>query len=469
MKPETIIALASGAGRAGVAVIRISGPDAGAALQALTGRDLPQPRVATREAFCDPRSGLSLDDGLALWFPGPASFTGEDVAELHVHGGPAVIAAVIDAALSVPGVRPAEPGEYTRRAFEHGKLDLAEAEGLADLVDAETEGQRRQALRQRRGALSGVYEGWRGRLIEAAALIEAEIDFPDEDLPGALAQRAGPLLQALADDMGRHLDDAHRGERIRDGFRIAIIGPPNAGKSSLLNALAQREAAIVSDIPGTTRDVVEVRLVLAGYPVWIADTAGLREAADAIEAEGVRRALARAEEADLRILAVDFREDGSQLAAQFLRRAGDIWLRTKIDLYVETRTPEELAELRKRYYSATYQRIERTDPPQLVRPWPTPFSVREEGSVEMLIEMLSLEITHVLAREEAPVLTRARHRRLVEAARAALQRAIPALDQGPELAAEDVRAAADQIGRLTGRIDVEDLLGEIFSSFCIGK
>lgn len=468
MKPETIIALASGAGRAGVAVIRLSGPDAGAALTALTGRAPPKPRVATREAFLDPRTGVSLDDGLALWFPGPASFTGEDVAELHVHGGPAVIAAVIDAALSLPGVRPAEPGEYTRRAFEHGKLDLAEAEGLADLVDAETEGQRRQALRQRRGALSGVYEGWRGRLIEAAALIEAEIDFPDEDLPGALAQRAGPLLQALADDMGRHLDDSHRGERIRDGFRVAIIGPPNAGKSSLLNALAQREAAIVSDIPGTTRDVVEVRLVLAGFPVWIADTAGLREAADAIEAEGVRRALARAEEADLRILAVDFREDGSQLAAQVLR-PGDVWLRTKIDLHVETRTPEELAELRKRYYSAPSQRIERTDPPQPRMPRPTPFSVREEGGVEMLVEMLSLQIAHVLGREEAPVLTRARHRRLVEAARAALLRAIPALDLGPELTAEDVRAASDQVGRLTGRIDVEDLLGEIFSSFCIGK
>ena len=225
MKPETIIALASGAGRAGVALIRRSGPDAGPALRALTGRDLPKPRVATREAFCDPRTGLSLDDGLALWFPGPASFTGEDVAELHVHGGPAVIAAVIAAALSLPGVRPAEPGEYTRRAFEHGKLDLAEAEGLADLVDAETEGQRRRPA-PAPGALSAVYEGWRGRLIEAAALIEVEIDFPDEDLPGALAQRAGPLLESLADDMAAHLDDAHRGERIRDGFRIAIIGRP---------------------------------------------------------------------------------------------------------------------------------------------------------------------------------------------------------------------------------------------------
>src|SRR5215510_14446044 len=258
MKRDTIVALASGVGRAGVAVIRLSGPGAGPTLLALTERDLPKPRRAARRAFCHPETELSLDDGIAVWFPAPASFTGEDVAELHVHGGPAVIAAMIGACLTQRGVRIADPGEYTRRAFENGKLDLAEAEGLADLVDAETEGQRRQALRQRRGALSAVYDGWRERLIEAAALIEAEIDFPDEELPDALAQRAGPLLASLAADIGRHLDDAHRGERIRDGYRVAIIGPPNAGKSSLQNALAQREAAIVSDIPGTTRDVVEI-------------------------------------------------------------------------------------------------------------------------------------------------------------------------------------------------------------------
>jgi tRNA modification GTPase len=470
MKPDTIVALASGAGRAGVGVIRLSGPQAGDVLGALTARDLPKPRCATREAFCDPRTGLSLDDGLALWFPGPHSFTGEDVAELHVHGGPAVIAAVIDACLSQHGIRLAEPGEYTRRAFENGKLDLAEAEGLADLVDAETEGQRRQALRQRRGALSSVYETWRARLIEAAALIEAEIDFPDEDLPGELARRAGPLLHALAADMAEHLNDSHRGERIRDGYRIAIIGPPNAGKSSLLNALAQREAAIVSDIPGTTRDVVEVRLVLAGFPVWIADTAGLREAADAIEAEGVRRALARAEEADMRILAVEASEDGSALAAEVLR-PGDIWLRTKYDLHADSpreRAAEERA--RQSYIGApTYQRIERSDPPKPLMPWPTPFSVREDVYVAMLVEMIALQVAHVLGREEAPVLTRARHRRLVEEARDALARAIAAMDQGPELAAEDVRLATTAIGRLTGRIDVEDLLGEIFASFCIGK
>ncbi len=439
MKPDTIVALASGAGRAGVAVIRLSGPAAGAALQALTARDLPKPRCATREAFCDPHTGLSLDDGLALWFPGPASFTGEDVAELHVHGGPAVIAAIIDACLTQPDVRIAEPGEYTRRAFENGKLDLAEAEGLADLVDAETEGQRRQALRQRRGALSAVYEGWRGRLIEAAALIEAEIDFPDEDLPGELSRRAGPLLQTLAADMGRHLDDAHRGERIRDGYRIAIIGPPNAGKSSLLNALAEREAAIVSDIPGTTRDVVEVRLVLAGFPVWVADTAGLREAADAIEAEGVRRALARAEEADLRIAVVEVGQDVPP-ELQGAIRGGDLLVRSKAD-QIEAHMSGDMLEV----------------------------SAVTGIGLAQLKSQLEARVAEALGREEAPVLTRARHRRLVEEARAALLRAMPALDTGAELAAEEVRVAADQIGRLTGRIDVEDLLEEIFSSFCIGK
>jgi len=439
MKPDTIVALASGAGRAGVAVIRVSGESAGDVLRALTDRELPKPRYATRMAFCAPNSGVSLDDGIALWFPAPASFTGEDVAELHVHGGQAVIASIIDAALSLRGVRLAEPGEFTRRAFENGKLDLAEAEGLADLVDAETEAQRRQALRQRRGALSAIYEGWRERLIEAAALIEAEIDFPDEELPDALSQRASPLLASLAADMGAHLDDAHRGERIRDGYRIAIIGPPNAGKSSLLNALAKREAAIVSDIPGTTRDVVEVRLVLAGYPVWIADTAGLREAADAIEAEGVRRALARAEEADLRIGVVEIGTEPSPALMAALE-PNDIIVHSKADT-LPGRDATDLLEV----------------------------SALTGIGLRILHTQIEERVAEALDREEAPVLTRARHRRLVEEARAALERAIPALARGPELAAEDVRVAASAIGRLTGRIDVEDLLDEIFSSFCIGK
>ncbi len=470
MKPGTIVALASGAGRAGVAVIRVSGPQAGAALEALAGA-LPPARVATLATFRDAARGEELDQGLALWFPVPASFTGEDVAELHVHGGPAIIAAIIEASLKVTGVRPAEPGEFTRRAFESGKLDLAEAEGLADLVDAETEGQRRQALRQAKGALSAIYEGWRGKLIEAAALIEAEIDFPDEDLPGALAQRAGPILEALAVDMGRHLDDSHRGERIRDGYRIAIIGPPNAGKSSLLNALARREAAIVSELPGTTRDVVEVRLVLGGFPVWIADTAGLREAADAVEAEGVRRALARAEEADLRIGLV---EGGAAIPHELQAAlcASDLLIRSKSDLH---RSAGRCAAANPGHISAANAEravLDRSvgpgssaSPPSEER-W---VSVRTGEGLDELEQAISQRVTEALAGEETPALTRARHRRLAGEARDALARGLAALAAGPELAAEEVRLAAMALGRLTGRIDVEDLLDEIFSSFCIGK
>jgi|CXWL01.1.fsa_nt_gi tRNA modification GTPase len=463
MKPDTIVALASGAGRAGVAVIRISGAEAGAALRALTGGELPPPRLATLARFRHPRGGEQLDDGLALWFPAPGSFTGEDVAELHVHGGPAVIEAMIDACLSQEGMRPAEPGEFTRRAFEHGKLDLAEAEGLADLVDAETEGQRRQALRQAKGELSAVYEGWRGQMIEAAALIEAEIDFPDEDLPGALAQRAAPILTKLAHDMGAHLAD-HRGERVRDGYRIAIIGPPNAGKSSLLNALARREAAIVSELPGTTRDVVEVRLVLGGYPVWVADTAGLREAADAVEAEGVRRALERAEEADLRLGVVEaVAEVPADLRAAL--RPSDWLIRSKGDLRNPSCSLDAECDLGPIGGSGAMDPGSPASPSSGER---RVSAVSGEGVAELERD-LAARVVEALGREEAPALTRARHRRLVEEARSALERAIPALALRPELAAEDVRLAAAALGRLTGRIDVEDLLDEIFSSFCIGK
>ncbi|HVY02534.1 MAG TPA: tRNA uridine-5-carboxymethylaminomethyl(34) synthesis GTPase MnmE, partial [Caulobacterales bacterium] len=329
---DTIFALATGAGRAGVAIVRLSGPDAGAALELMGNQALPAPRVASRRWLTDPASGAPIDDALALWFPAPASFTGEDVCELHIHGGPAVIAATLAVLGALPGLRPALPGEFTRRAFEHGKMDLTAAEGLADLVDAETEGQRRQALRQMEGGLAEIYEGWRARLIEALALYEAEIDFPDEGLPDALAARGRAVLAALASEVAAHLADAHRGERVRDGFRIAIIGPPNAGKSSLLNALTARETAIVSDIPGTTRDVVEARLVIGGFPVWIADTAGLRAARDVIEAEGVRRALARAEQSDLRIGVLD--SGAAELSIDAFSRlsAGDVLVLNKSDV-----------------------------------------------------------------------------------------------------------------------------------------
>ena len=321
---DTIIALASGSGRAGVAVIRMSGSGSAALLKGMTrmpasrsgeaGGDManvsretsatqtfPPPRRAVIRTLHDGEGGF-LDEALVLWMPGPKSYTGEDVAELHVHGGPAVVEAVIGAALATRLCRVAEPGEFTRRAFDAGRLDLTQAEAISDLIDAETEGQRRQAGRLYQGEAARVFEGWRGLLVSAMAALEASIDFPDEaDIPGEINLTALEPIEALAVDLEAALGDAGRLATVREGFRIAILGPPNAGKSSLMNRLARREAAIVSPIAGTTRDVVEVRLVLSGFPVWVADTAGLREASDAIEAEGIRRALARADEADLRI------------------------------------------------------------------------------------------------------------------------------------------------------------------------
>ena len=301
---DTIVALASGAGRAAVGVIRVSGPHTRDVLEALCG-DLPEPRQATLRRLRDPRSGVLLDRGLVLWFPAPASFTGEDMAELHVHGSRAVIREVIDAALTVVGTRLAEPGEFARRAFENGKLDLTEVEGLADLVNAETEAQRRQALAQSEGSLRTLYEGWRAELLKAQALMEAGLDFADEgDVVADVAVKSEAIVAGLLQSISHHLAD-RRGERLRDGFRVVIAGPPNAGKSSLLNALARRDVAIVSEEAGTTCDVIEVHLDLAGIPVLLIDTAGLREAQGQVEAEGVRRALARAEQADLVLFLVD--------------------------------------------------------------------------------------------------------------------------------------------------------------------
>src|SRR5690348_1626376 len=310
--------------------MRLSGPEAGAALVRLAGA-LPPPRRAVRRRFADPRTGEAIDDGMALFFPAPNSFTGEDVAELHIHGSRAVIAALIEALSAVPGLRLAEPGEFTRRAFEHGKLDLTAAEGLADLVAAETAAQRRQALRQLEGALGRLYEDWRARLLRALAHLEAAIDFPEEGLPEGLSEEVRESAATLRAEIARHLADGHRGERMRDGVSVAIIGPPNAGKSSLMNALARRDVAITSAIAGTTRDVIEVALDLGGYPIVLADTAGLRQSADSIEEEGVRRARARAAAADLRLLVLDATEPPPALPAGLMD--GDtIVILNKVDL-----------------------------------------------------------------------------------------------------------------------------------------
>ncbi len=302
---DTIFALSSGRGRAGVAVIRVSGPRATTALDALAG-EIPPPRKTVIRVLADPSSGEVLDKALMIFFQGPESFTGEDVAELHVHGGPAVIDGVVSALGALPGLRAAEAGEFTRRAFERGKLDLTEVEGLADLIEAETRAQAAQALRQSGGALRALYEGWRADLVEALALVEAALDFSDEtDVPALVERKARPVAERLRTAIGSHLHDRRRGERLRAGYTVLLAGPPNAGKSSLLNALATRDVAIVSEEAGTTRDVLEVHLDLDGLPVTVLDTAGIREAKGSIEEEGIRRTMARAADADLVFWLVD--------------------------------------------------------------------------------------------------------------------------------------------------------------------
>jgi len=442
---DTIFALATAAGRAGVAMVRLSGPEAAAALRALAGA-LPPPRVARRSIFRDPRTGDPIDDGLALFFPAPRSLTGEDVAELQVHGGRAVIAALLDCLGALPGLRPAEPGEFTRRAFFHGKLDLTAAEGVADLVAAETAAQRRQALRQLGGELGRLYEGWRARLLRAQAQLEAEIDFPEEDLPAALWAKVRDEAAFLGREIAAHLADGRRGERLRDGVAVAILGPPNAGKSSLLNALARRDVAITSEIAGTTRDVIEVDLDLGGYPVRLADTAGLRAAADTIEEEGVRRARGRAEAADLRLVLLDAtRPDEAEAVRPYLG-ADALVAVNKIDLVPGGRVAWAEA---------------------LGGDAVVPLSVVTGVGMAALLARLEAAVAERAAPGGAPLVTRARHRAALEDCLLALRRFAAA--PLPELAAEDLRAAVQALGRITGRVDVEDMLDVVFREFCIGK
>ena len=444
MKNESIYAVATAPGRAGIAVIRVSGPEAGTALRGIRGDGLPPPRKAVRSRLRDPATGEAIDDALCLWFPAPASMTGEDVAEFHVHGGHAISAALAAALGRIEGIRPAEPGEFTRRAFENGKLDLTEAEAVADLVDAETAAQRRQALRQLDGELGRLYDAWRDELTRALAHVEAHFDFPDEDLPGELMAGAKARIAGVLDAMSAHLDDGRRGERIRDGVRIAIVGPPNVGKSSLLNALAGRDAAIVAETAGTTRDVIEVHLDLGGFAAVVADTAGLREAVDAVEREGVRRALARAGDADIVIVMFDATATDPAMGIE-LGLLGDnaIAVINKIDLQRPT-TPFGVAGLRA-----------------------LEISVKTGEGLDGFLEAIRDRITNQFAVGDAPVLTRARHRATLEECAAALRGAeTSAL---PELMAEDLRLAVRALGRITGRVGVEDILDLVFAEFCIGK
>jgi tRNA modification GTPase len=433
--------LSSGAGRAGIAVIRLSGSGARRAIEALAGI-FPQPRRAHYAVLRDPQTGATLDRGLVLWFPGPASFSGEDMAEFHVHGGAAVVEAVLGALAHLSGFRPAERGEFTRRAFENGKLDLSEAEGLADLIDAETEAQRRQALFQAGGGLGRQFEDWRERLIAAMALVESALDYSDEaDAPAEPLAQAAPQFESLIAELRAALANDRRGEILREGVRVAILGAPNAGKSSLLNALARRDAAIVSDEPGTTRDIIEVKHDLDGYPFILSDTAGLREAAGAIEREGIRRALARAGEADLVLYLRDATAGDVQPQALAMSAQRVLLVWTKTDLRPPPASGEDALAI----------------------------SALTGAGLDDLRARLVATAKDVFGLGEPALITRARHRAEIERALAALEAFRGGDGKDMELLAEDLREAASALARLTGRVDVEDVLDRLFADFCIGK
>ena len=436
-RDQTIFALSSGRPPSAISMVRLSGPEAGPALTALAGK-IPVPRVATRVLLRD-GSGQPIDDAVVLWFPGPASATGEDVAEFHVHGGRAVLAALFAALSAFENVRAAEPGEFTRRAFENGKLDLTGAEALDDLIHADTDRQRRQALRQLKGMLGERARHWRAKIIEASALIAAGIDFSDEgDVSAELVAPALAKIKALLAEIEEVLAAQGQSERLRDGLVVAIAGAPNVGKSTLMNHLARREVAIVSPHAGTTRDVIEVQLDLDGYPVTVIDTAGIRETDDPVEQEGVRRAKARAGEADLVLWLVDGVASGPAVGG-----AVPVWIvRTKIDL----------------------------EPP---RPGAGGFDFQISASrgdgVRELVSAVVGFARDYFGSGEVGLIGRVRHRELLRETAELLRRSIAAIDRGEEFVAEDLRAAADCLGRLLGRVDVEDILDKIFRDFCIGK
>jgi tRNA modification GTPase len=449
---STIFALSSGRPPAAIAVVRISGPQAGVALEKLIGR-VPEPRKAALARVRDPRNGEPIDEALALWFPAPRSETGEDMAELQLHGGHAVVAGVLDVLGAIPGCRLAEPGEFTRRAFEAGRLDLTEVEGLGDLIAAETPAQRRQAFRQLKGLIGDRAEAWRLRLVEASALVEARIDFSDEaDVPEELIRPALNAAQQLRDEIAAILSDSRRGERLREGLVVAIAGPPNAGKSTIFNKLARRDAAIVSPYAGTTRDVIEVHLDLDGYPVTLLDTAGIRDSSEPIEQEGIRRARERAASADVVLWVVDSAAAEESSRELGLDKSSEVWrIENKIDL---TGKNASHGKGLKSEHGFIYL-----------------LSAEWGQGIEALEADLADYARSFFAEAESGIVTRARHRRAFEETVVALGRAL-AEGQGAgreELIAEELRTAATALGRLTGRVDVEDILDVIFRDFCIGK
>lgn len=451
-REQTIFALSSGRPPGAISVVRVSGPLARMTLEILAGK-VPQPRMATRVLLRDALR-QPIDDAIVLWFPGPASASGEDVAEFHIHGGRAVQAALFAALSAFENVRPAEPGEFTRRAFENGKIDLTEAEALDDLIHADTDRQRRQALRQLKGLLGDRVRDWRSRIIEASALIEAGIDFSDEgDVPAALMAPALETVESLRREIEDVLAGQGRSERLRDGLTVAISGPPNVGKSTLINLLARREVAIVSPHAGTTRDVIEVQLDLNGYPVTVIDTAGIRVTDDPVEQEGVRRARLRAAESDLVLWIMDGEHERNE--SEFNTPAeATVWVvRNKIDLDSASDRPGAGTSTSPKFESEADFKI----------------SAGRGDGISELVAALAAFTRDYFGREEDGLIGRERQRKLLRQAADALQRSMTVAGAGEELVAEELRAASQALGRLLGRVDVEDILDKIFREFCIGK
>lgn len=445
---KTIYAVSTPSGKGGIAVVRVSGPDAFDCVLALTKKKLPTPKKVVLRNIYRPTSGDPIDQGMVVRFTKGRSATGEKMAEFRVHSGPAVVSALLDALGSLDNMVMAEAGEFSLRAFENGRMDLTEIEGLADLVAAETDAQRLLALRQMRGDLAKLYGEWRERLAGALALLEADVDFADEDLPDNVSGEVEPNVSALVDEMSAHLREPPRGERIRDGVRIAILGATNVGKSKLLNTLASRDVAIVSDVEGTTRDLIEVNLDLGGYPVTVIDTAGLRDTGDEIELEGIRRAREAAERADLKIVMMDVDHWPDILSVKDLLDRNSLLVVNKIDQLPKARD------------------------------WPadglggkTPYflSALKGDGLDELLDELTKQVIRRFGLQESPSLTRARHREALHAALKDLRRYLRNPKKDPELAAEDLRQAVRHVGRITGVVETEELLGRIFADFCIGK
>lgn len=439
---DTIIALASGAGRAGVAIIRISGPNSTQILELITERSVPKPRYASMRSLYD-NAGQVIDKALVLYFNAPNSFTGEDIIELHIHGGRAILSSVLSICLNTKLCRFALAGEFSRQAFYNGKMDLTEAEGLADFIEAETEAQRKQALKQMEGELGKLARIWREDLIDCMAQAEAYIDFPDEDLPTGLDDSARRRILVLKDSLQNHLHNSSKAQKVRDGFKIVLIGAPNAGKSTLLNALAKREVAIVSSLAGTTRDIVEISFTLNGNLIWIADTAGLRETNDEIEKEGVRRALERSQTSDLRLGLASVLDEAKEVLKHL--EPEDILIWTKSDQITHIEAPD--CNVSKQIF----------------------ISAKSGDGIDILENIISERAAISIELMESAPLTRERHKEAVSNAIFYLDRALVDETAPPELVCEDLRMAARELASITGEVGLEDVLDRVFSSFCIGK